>query len=129
MKKLVLLTIMMFFGIFAYAQTATTHQWATTTHEFGKIEQNKPATCEFKITNKGTTALVIATVSPSCGCTTPEYTKDPIAPGKSGFVKATYNAATAGPFSKTITINLSNGTTEVLTIKGEVTATKTTGNQ
>lgn len=129
MKKLVLLTMMLFFGVFAYAQTATSHQWSATTYDFGKIEQNKPAQCEFKITNKGTTPLVITSTTPSCGCTVPEYTKDPIAPGKSGFVKATYSAASAGQFTKTITVVLSNNTTEVLTIKGEVSAPKSSQNK
>jgi len=125
MKKLVLLTLMLVSGVFAYAQTATTHQWNKTTHDFGKVTQNVPPTCEFKLTNKGTTPLVITTVSPTCGCTTPEYTKEAIAAGKTGFVKATFNAASPGPFSKTITITLSNGVTEVLTIKGEVIAATT----
>jgi hypothetical protein len=125
-KKITLLSLLMFLGVFAYAQTATTHQWSTTTHDFGKLEQNKPAQCEFKITNKGTTPLIITSTTPSCGCTVPEYTKDPIAPGKTGFVKATYNAASPGQFTKTITVVLSNNATEVLTIKGEVNAAKTT---
>jgi hypothetical protein len=121
MKKYVLFTFFMLFGIIAYAQTATTFKWSETAHDFGKIEQNKPATHEFKITNTGKTALSIGGVTASCGCTVPEYTKEPIAPGKSGVVKATFNAAAAGPFNKTITVNLVGSTTpEVLTIKGEV---------
>ncbi len=121
MKKYVLFTLFMLFGIMAYAQTASTFKWSETAHDFGKIEQNKPATHEFKITNTGKTALSIAGVTASCGCTVPEYTKEPIAPGKSGVVKATFNAAAVGPFNKSITVNIVGSTTaEVLTIKGEV---------
>jgi hypothetical protein len=127
MKKYLLLTIMMLFGVIAYAQTtATTHQWNETTHDFGKIPQGTPATCEFKITNKGNAALVITNTTGSCGCTVPEWSKDPIASKKTGFVKATFSAAASGPFSKTITVTLSNGVTEVLTIKGEVIAATST---
>jgi hypothetical protein len=121
MKKYVLFTFFMLFGIMAYAQTASTFKWSETTHDFGKIEQNKPATHEFKITNTGKTALSIGGVTASCGCTVPEYTKEPIAPGKTGIVKATFNAAAAGPFNKSITVNIVGSTTaELLTIKGEV---------
>jgi hypothetical protein len=122
MKKLVLLTIMMFVGVLAYAQTATTHEWNSTVHDFGKITQNIPAQCEFKLTNKGATPLLITSTTGSCGCTVPEYTKEQIASKKSGVVKATFNAAALGQFSKTITVVLSNGVTEILTIKGEVVA-------
>ncbi len=124
MKKLILLTIMMFVGVLAYAQTATTHVWSETVHDFGKITQNVPATCEFKLSNKGGTPLVITSTTGSCGCTVPEYTKEPISSNKTGTVKATFNAAAAGAFNKTITVVLSNGLTEVLTIKGEVIAAK-----
>jgi hypothetical protein len=135
MKKLILLTSMLFMGGIAFAQTktttpttttatATTYKWNSTTHDFGKIEQNKPAQCEFKITNNGKTALVITNASPSCGCTVPEFTKEPIPAGQSGFVKATYNAAAVGQFTKSITVTLSTGATEILTIKGEVLAAK-----
>jgi hypothetical protein len=64
---------------------------------------------------------VITTVQASCGCTVTEYSKDPIAPGEKGFVKATYNAAKTGSFQKTVTVNANTEEGVVqLIIKGEV---------
>ncbi|MBX2961599.1 MAG: DUF1573 domain-containing protein [Cyclobacteriaceae bacterium] len=95
--------------------------WDEIVHDFGKIRLNEPVVHEFTFTNSGDEPLVIATVQASCGCTVTEYTKDPIPSGGKGFVKATYNAAKAGVFSKTVTItaNTIENTVE-LTIKGEV---------
>jgi hypothetical protein len=93
-----------------------------TTHDFGKIEQGKPVTFVFKFTNTGKVPLVITDVRPSCGCTAADYTREPIAVGKEGYIKATYNAASAGAFSKTVNIQANiEGQAVPLVIKGEVT--------
>src|SRR5688572_3257873 len=95
--------------------------WIVTTYDFGKIKLNKPATHEFRFTNSGDTPLVISSVQASCGCTVTDYSKDPIAPGAEGYVKATYNAAKVGVFSKTVTVNANaDDSVVLLTIKGEV---------
>jgi hypothetical protein len=95
--------------------------WAVTAYDFGKIQINKPVTHEFKFTNTGDAPLVISSVQASCGCTVAEYSKDPIAPGAQGFVKATYNAAKGGVFTKTVTVNANAQENVVqLVIKGEV---------
>jgi len=98
-----------------------TFNWAETSFDFGKIKQNIPATHEFTFVNKGNAPLVISSVQASCGCTVTEYSKEPIAPGQKGYVKATYNAAKTGMFTKTVTINANAEESIVtLTIKGEV---------
>ena len=68
--------------------------------DFGKLEQNKPQTVTFYVTNIGDAPLIIESANPTCGCTIGEYTKAPIAPGKQGVIKATYNAASLGSFDK-----------------------------
>ncbi len=90
-------------------------------HDFGKIKQGVPVTHEFKFTNKGKVPMVITNVAASCGCTTPDWTRDPIAPGGEGFIKATYNAASPGAFNKSVTVtsNVENGFVQLF-IKGEV---------
>lgn len=95
--------------------------WTMTEYDFGKIKVGVPVTYEFKFTNTGDIPLVISTVQASCGCTVTSYTRDPIAPGAEGFVKATYNAASVGQFTKTVTVNANTeeGIAK-LTIKGEV---------
>ena len=95
--------------------------WIVTSYDFGKIKVNKPVTHEFRFTNSGDAPLVISSVQASCGCTVTDYSKDPIAPGSEGYVKATYNAAKLGVFSKTVTVNANAAESVVqLTIKGEV---------
>ncbi|NJN25579.1 MAG: DUF1573 domain-containing protein [Cyclobacteriaceae bacterium] len=97
-------------------------KWVETTHDFGKIAQGKPVSTEFTFTNTGSTPLVISNVKGSCGCTVTEYTKDAIAPGKTGNVKATFNAAAVGAFNKSIRVTANvEGGSETLMIKGEVT--------
>ncbi|MBX2968624.1 MAG: DUF1573 domain-containing protein [Cyclobacteriaceae bacterium] len=95
--------------------------WDETVYDFGKIKLNEPVAHEFTFTNAGDEPLLIAAVKASCGCTVTEYTKDPIPSGGKGYVKATYNAAKAGVFSKTVTITANTSeSTVLLTIKGEV---------
>lgn len=96
-------------------------EWKATTIDMGKIEQGKPVTVEFEFTNPSMVPLIINAVRPACGCTAADYPKEPIVPGKSGIIKLTYNAASAGPFTKstTVTTNASEGNS-VLVIKGEV---------
>lgn len=95
--------------------------WEATTHEFGKIKQGTPVTYEFKFTNSSKVPLVITNAAPSCGCTTPSWTREPVMPGGQGHIKATYNAAAAGIFDKTITVSANvEGGMVTLHIKGEV---------
>jgi hypothetical protein len=82
---------------------------------------NNPVTHEFKFTNTGNAPLVISSVQASCGCTVTEYSKEPIPVGGQGYVKATYNAAKLGVFTKSVTVNANAEESVVqLTIKGEV---------
>jgi hypothetical protein len=93
------------------------------TYDFGVItESDEPATHIFTIKNTGTSPLVINRITASCGCTQPEWSKAPIAPGATGEVKVSYNPkGRPGPFYKNIAIN-SNAKTNRLTlyIKGTV---------
>jgi hypothetical protein len=96
-------------------------QWTSTAFDFGEIKANVPVTHQFTFTNTGDSPLVIVSVQASCGCTVTEYSKAPIEPGQTGFVKATYNAAKVGAFNKTVTVNANTeeGTVQ-LSIKGTV---------
>lgn len=94
-----------------------------TIHDYGTIEQGGDGNCEFKFTNNSATPLILSNVKASCGCTVPEWPREPIAPGKASSIKVKYNTNNVGAFSKTITVtsNAPNSTV-VLTIKGVVTA-------
>ncbi len=113
-----------------FAQTSTSVKKAddiaklnVETFDFGKIKQNVPATATFVVTNISTEPLLIDQANPTCGCTISEYTKTPIAPGKTGTIKATYNAAALGHIDKTLTVKFA-GAEDVKFIKltGEVVA-------
>ena len=91
-------------------------------HDFGAVPEGTQAAHEFRFKNTGNQPVVIATVQASCGCTTPDWTKTPVLPGKSGIVRAVYSSAgRPGVFSKTVTVssNAAEGA-KVLTIKGTV---------
>ena len=93
-------------------------------HNFGTVaEEAGSVSHEFTFTNTGTVPLVITGVRTSCGCTTPNWTKEPVAPGSKGVIKATYSTkGRPGAFSKTITVTSNaDGGDKVLYIKGTVT--------
>lgn len=99
--------------------------WNTTTHDFGSITQNEPVEYEFEITNNGAEAVKILDVKTSCGCTAAGYSKEPIEPGNSTNLTASYNAKKAGIFSKDIKV-YTDAQEEpfLLKIRGEVEAAK-----
>lgn len=97
--------------------------WKSESIDVGNIPQGKPKVIRFEFTNTSKKPIVIENVAPSCGCTTADYTKTPILPGKKGFVEASYNAATAGPFMKTVNVTTSDSKTpKTLSFKGTVVA-------
>lgn len=104
----------------AYAQGIL--KFEKETHEFGNISEGTQATYAFKFKNTGNQPVVIANVQPSCGCTTPDWTKEPILPDKSGMVKAVYNSTgRPGAFHKSITVTSNAATpTQALFIEGTV---------
>lgn len=128
MKKLIFLMALVVVSSAAFSQAAApSTDLAVATFDaqnfdFGKVKQGVPVTHEFKFKNTGKVPMIITNVQASCGCTTPDWTKAPVAPGGSGFIKATYNAASAGAFNKSVTVtaNIPNGQIQLF-IKGEVT--------
>jgi len=92
------------------------------THDYGTIKQNANGVYEFKFKNTGTQPLIISNATGSCGCTVPEWPREPIAPGKSGVIKVKYDTKIVGPFSKSVTLqsNATNDPSKTLRIKGTV---------
>src|SRR6185312_14899845 len=104
MKKMFASTfvLLLFLSVGAFAQTPAKTaplKWATENIDMGKIPQGTPASATFKFTNTGKEPVALKTVQPGCGCTTSDYTKEPVAPGKTGYVKATYNAMAMGSYN------------------------------
>lgn len=126
MKRISWVVCMLLIGIATtFAQAKAELTFEKTTHDFGTFAENDAVvTCTFKFKNSGDAPLVIHQAVASCGCTVPEYTKEPIKPGATGEVKVTYNGTGRfpGKFRKTITIH-SNADNDLvrLYIRGEMT--------
>lgn len=128
MKKILsILAIILAFAAQSNAQGNI--KFKETSHDFKKIAEGTQATYSFEFTNVGKAPVVISNVQPSCGCTTPEWTREPIMPGKTGKVTASYNSTgRPGSFSKTITV-VNNGEISqiILSILGAVEPKKEVG--
>lgn len=95
--------------------------WKSETIDVGEIPQGKPHAIKFEFTNTTSKPVLITNVKAACGCTATDYTKTAIAPGKMGYVNATYNAAAQGAFTKSVTVTTSDtNQPKVLTFKGKV---------
>lgn len=106
MKQLFSAFVALVFANIVMAQTkvADKVKFASEIVDLGTVKQGNPVTGTFTLTNIGQEPLIIESVTPGCGCTKSDYTKEPIMPGKTGNITATYNAAAAGNFSKTVYI-------------------------
>lgn len=100
--------------------TAEKLTWKKKEHNFGTLNKDVPATFVFEFTNTSKEDVLLTDVKGSCGCTTTDYTREVVKPGKSGKVVATYNAAKTGDFSKNITVTTQEGNPIILTIVGTV---------
>ena len=127
MKKLIFTTLLLVCGLtMAMAQKPAQIKFDKTTHDFGSFsEKNPKVTCTFTYTNVGEQPLVVNQAIASCGCTVPNYSKQPIKPGERGVIDVTYDGTDkiAGHFLKTITIR-SNAKNEVVRLSLEGTMTE-----
>lgn len=91
-----------------------------TSFDFGKIPQGKPVYHEFIVQNIGKVPLKLDNISTTCGCTTPEWSRDEIAPGATTKIKVGYNAYSEGSFEKWITITYNGSQNQQMKISGNV---------
>ena len=134
MKKLFSILLLMTSFAVANSQTSATPvvqvtetlQLKESSFDFGKIAQGRPVTHVFEVVNTGKEPMRLENVQASCGCTTPEWSKDAIAPGASSIIKVGYNALAEGQFSKTVTIVYNGNQTKTIVITGTVYKTPAT---
>ncbi|MBP7849873.1 MAG: DUF1573 domain-containing protein [Lentimicrobiaceae bacterium] len=131
MKKLMLvLAAGLMLGLMGYAQApvqqaenpnAPEITFKSTVYDYGTVYKDGDGNCEFQFTNTGKEPLVLSNVRSSCGCTVPEWTREPILPGKSGTIKVRYDTRRLGAINKHVTV-LSNAknSSVVLRIAGNV---------
>lgn len=105
----------------------TTIEWLDSVADFGTVDEGKKVEVKFRFRNSGDKPLLLTHVQAGCGCTTPDYTKEPVAPGKEGFVTGIFNSQNQmGEVHKKIMVqsNTKNGTEHTLTFTGTVLSTK-----
>ncbi len=114
-------------GTFAVA-SAQTISFDKTTYEYGNVKAGADGHRFFTVKNTGDKPLIISKVQASCGCTTPEWSQDPIMPGKTAQIKVGYNTTLIGPFTKIIEVysNDAENSRSVINIKGNIEATAAT---
>lgn len=106
---------------FAFAQSADggkgSIKFKETVWDFGTIKKDQPATHVFEFENVGKGNLVILDATAECGCTRPEYSDKPVAPGKKGKLTVSFNPiGRAGSFEKTVTVR-TNGSPKKARVK------------
>lgn len=108
-------------------ETKATIEFNKTQHSYGEIEYLSDGTCTFEFTNTGKEPIVVTNVRSSCGCTVPQWTKDPVKPGEKGEITVKYNTRLAGGFNKTITVTSTGQPNQIiLRISGKVKPQGTT---
>ena len=121
MKKIILSLTAITLSCALFAQPAAktvsdVAKFTTESIDLGKIKVGNPIPAVFTVTNISKDPLIIEQANPTCGCTISNYTKEPIAPGKTGTINATYNAAGVSHFDKTLTVKFA-GVDEIKQIK------------
>lgn len=98
-------------------------KWLETSHDFGAFDEDfGPVSCDFKFVNTGNEPVSILSARASCGCTSPKYTREAVAPGDTAVISVTYDpAGRPGRFSKYVGVELSGGVPKIkLTVEGTV---------
>lgn len=133
LKRIIVLLLLTGACYTIQAQTVAENRTVTETvvlkeksFDFGKIAQGRPVTHDFVLVNKSSQPIMLENVLASCGCTTPEWSREPIQPGASSVIKVGYNAAAEGTFSKSITVQIAGGQVQTLLISGNVYRTPAT---
>ena len=85
--------------------TAPVMTFAKESHDFGQVNEGDKVVFDFFFTNTGKSALIISNATATCGCTVPEYPKQPLAPGKTGIIHVLFNSTgKSGMQNKIITL-------------------------
>ena len=120
MKKISFLTII--FTGFIFLANSQDLKFNEREFDFGEIkEMDGKVSHKFLFTNNSKKSIQILTVKPSCGCTTPDWSKKEVKPGKEGFIVAEYNPkGRPGVFRKSLSVVTSDDKRSVIFIKGKV---------
>ena len=120
MNKINFLTIIL--ACFIFSANSQELKFNEREFDFGEIkEMDGKVSHKFVFTNNSKKSIQILTVKPSCGCTTPDWSKKEVKPGKEGFIVAEYNPrGRPGVFRKSLSVVTSDNKRSVIFIKGKV---------
>ena len=109
---------------------ATTMSFDRESHDFGDITPGETVTTVFKFTNTGSEPLVISNARGSCGCTVPDWPREPIQPGEESQIEVSFDSKNKfGAQTKTVTITANTDPNiSRLTIKGTLPPKETADN-
>jgi len=116
-------------AISAQIETGAKIEFKKETHDYGTVKFGENGDCTFEFKNTGNEPLIISNAKGSCGCTVPDWPKEPIAPGETGKITVHYDTQRAGAINKSVTINSNaiNEPIKVVRIKGNVLPQPETG--
>jgi hypothetical protein len=121
MKRIVWLFLLFATGV--HGQQSRPLKFQEEIHDFGYVNQvGGPVTYSFQFANTSNRPIKILSVQASCGCTTPDWTKEPVEAGGSGFVQASFEPkGRPGYFNKSLTVTTDfDSNPIILQIKGQV---------
>jgi len=115
-------SIILFFLMFGTNSllSQTSIIWNKNLHQFGSVLLEEKLSVDFEFKNLGEDPLIVNEVHPGCGCTSFDYTKTPILPGLTGYIKVEYTPKSLGSFHKNVTVDFNNLDPQILYIQGVV---------
>lgn len=120
-RYIITFTVVILFALTVKSQSGPYIKFDKLVHDFGNILQDDKAIYDFKFTNTGDAPLIISMARSSCGCTVPNWPKQPILPGESSTIRVKYDSHRIGPINKQIVIESNSSTgTVYLKITGNV---------
>jgi hypothetical protein len=124
MLKLTVLVVSFFLlnTVNAQIENGAKIDFSKETHDYGTIKYGADGACTFEFKNTGNAPLIISNAKGSCGCTVPDWPKEPIAPGAKASIKVKYDTKRPGPINKSVTIssNAVNEPSKIIRIKGNI---------
>jgi hypothetical protein len=108
--------------VFSQVEKGAKIEFKKVIHDYGNVKFGGDGTSTFIFVNTGNEPLVIAQAKQTCGCTVPEWPREPIAPGEKGTITVKYDTKRAGAIAKSVFIisNATNDPNKELRIKGMV---------
>lgn len=114
---LLFFSLIVLLGSFKNSSLQPRIEFEETEFNFGTMAENSDVSHVFVFTNKGTSPLIVSDVVKTCGCTTPEWTEKPVAPGQKGFITLRFDSKRIGVFNKGVTVKCNDPENPVITLK------------